>query len=97
MENKNIIIINYHYKFFKDDEKMGKVKKEDIMSILETYDKENLKPIIRASICTGEQVAGFKNIHTGKFNEVMLIRSAEDKKFFMEKYDISENEIIKEW
>ena len=63
----------------------------------ETYDKENLKPIIRASICTGEQVAGFKNIHTGKFNEVMLIRSAKDKKFFMEKYDISENEIIKEW
>ncbi|MBQ8596158.1 MAG: aspartate dehydrogenase [Lachnospiraceae bacterium] len=63
----------------------------------ETYDKESLKPIIRASICTGEQVAGFKDIHTGKFTEVMLIRSAEDKKSFMERYDISESEITKEW
>ena len=40
-----------------------------------SYDRENLKPVIRSSICTGEQVAGFKNIHTGKFSEVMLIRN----------------------
>lgn len=63
----------------------------------ETYDKENKRPVIRASICTGEQVAGFKDIHTGKFVEVMLIRSADDKKIFMERYDISESEITKEW
>ena len=29
------------------------------------YDRENLRPVIRSSICTGEQVAGFRNIHTG--------------------------------
>lgn len=29
-----------------------------------TYDKENKKPVIKASICNGEQVAGFKDIHT---------------------------------
>lgn len=63
----------------------------------ETYDKENTRPVIRASICTGEQVAGFKDIHTGKFVEVMLIRSADDKKIFMERYDIPESEITKEW
>jgi DNA ligase (NAD+) len=32
-KNKNITIINYHDKLFKDDGKMGKVKKEDIMSL----------------------------------------------------------------
>ena len=37
--------------------------------ILHTYDKENEKPLIKASICNGEQVAGFKNLHTGEFRE----------------------------
>lgn len=53
-----------------------------------TYDKENQKPVIRCSICTGEQVAGFKNIRTGKFEEVMLIRNESDRRTFMEMYDI---------
>ena len=35
----------------------------------ETYDKENKKPVIKPSICNGGQVAGFKNIHTGKIEE----------------------------
>ncbi len=61
------------------------------------YDKENLKPVIRASICNGEQVAGFKNIHTGRFSEVMLIRNDRDLKEFLEKYDISEEEMTKEY
>ena len=38
-----------------------------------TYDRENQKPVIRCSICTGEQVAGFKGIHDGTFEEIMLI------------------------
>ena len=53
-----------------------------------TYDRDNQKPVIRCSICTGEQVAGFKNIHTGKFEEVMLIRNERDRRTFMEMYDI---------
>ena len=53
-----------------------------------TYDKENQKHVIRCSICTGEQVAGFKNIRTGKFEEVMLIRNESDRRTFMEMYDI---------
>ena len=61
------------------------------------YDKENLKPVIRASICNGEHVAGFKNIHTGRFSEVMLIRNNGDLKKFLEKYDISEEEMTKEY
>ena len=62
-----------------------------------SYDKENLRPIIRASICTGEKVAGFKDINTGKFTEVMLIRDHKDLYEFKEMYGIKDEEISKEW
>lgn len=52
------------------------------------YDRENLRPVLRCSICTGEQIAGFKNRHTGKFEEVMLIRNQKDLDLFMEMYGI---------
>ena len=61
-----------------------------------TYDKENQKPIIRACICTGEQVAGFKDIHTGKFEEVMLIKSDADLGVFRTMYGIK-GDISKEY
>ena len=54
---------------------MGLFKKK---TVIKTYDKENKKPVIKASICNGEQVAGFKDIHTGKIEEVMLIKSQAD-------------------
>ena len=38
------------------------------------YDKTNKKAVLKCSICTGEQVAGFKDIYTGHFDEIMLIR-----------------------
>ena len=63
----------------------------------ETYDKQNQKPVIRSSICTGEKVVGFKDIQTGKFTEVMLIRDNRDMDLFLKKYDISVAEIKTEW
>ena len=57
------------------------VKKKD-------YDKENLRPVLKCSICTSEQVAGFKNIHTGKFEEIMLIRNEKGLEQFKETYGI---------
>ena len=57
------------------------------------YDKETQKPIIKSSICTGEKVAGFKDINSGEFTEVMLIRDSKDMDYFLEKYDISVAEI----
>ena len=54
-----------------------------------TYDRENQRPVLRCSICTGEQVAGFKDIHTGKFEEIMLIRSERELNMFKEMYGIS--------
>lgn len=63
----------------------------------EHYDKENVKPVIRASICTGEQVAGFKNIHTGRFEDVMLIQSSKDMEVFLQRYGIRAEEVTKEY
>ncbi|WP_026524945.1 MULTISPECIES: hypothetical protein [unclassified Butyrivibrio] len=57
---------------------------------IKTYDKENLKPVIKASICNGEQVAGFQNIHTGEFEEVMLIRDNADLVEFTAQYGITD-------
>ncbi len=54
------------------------------------YDKETQKPILKCSICNGEKVAGFKNLQTGKFDEIMLIRSENDLQEFMERCGVSE-------
>ncbi len=66
---------------------MGLFKKKIVKK---TYDREHMKPVIRASICTGEEVAGFKDIRTGKIEEIMLIRSPEDLEKFKEIYEITE-------
>jgi hypothetical protein len=60
------------------------------------YDKENKKPVIKSSICNGEQVAGFKDIHTGKIEDVMLIKNPADIETFKAMYGIEE-EITKEY
>lgn len=61
-----------------------------------SYDKENKKPIIKASICNGEQVAGFKDIHTGRIEEIMVIKCPADIENFKTMYGINE-EIKKEY
>ncbi|MBO4890785.1 MAG: aspartate dehydrogenase [Lachnospiraceae bacterium] len=48
------------------------------------------KPVIKCSICNGEQVAGFKDLNTGIFTEVCLIRNDADLRTFMETYGITE-------
>ncbi|MBR4461289.1 MAG: hypothetical protein IKS51_01740 [Erysipelotrichaceae bacterium] len=58
------------------------------------YDETAVEPVIRASICTGEQVAGFRDLKTGHFTEVMLIRNNSDLDSFKKKYGIK-NEIKK--
>lgn len=61
-----------------------------------TYDPNHQKPVLKTSICTGEQVAGFKDLQTGKIEEIMLIRSPADLAEFRELYGITE-EIYKEY
>lgn len=65
--------------------------------ITEGYDKDKFKPVIKVSICTGEKVAGFKDLQTGKFIETMLISNSKDMDTFLEEYDISVAEIKTEW
>ena len=61
------------------------------------YDKTGKIPVIRASICTGEKVAGFKDGVTGKFEDLMVIRTEADLNGFLEQYDVRQEEIRKEW
>ncbi len=56
------------------------------------YDPEKEKPVIRASICTGEQAAGFKDLKTGVFHEVMLIRDEKDLRTFLKTYGLQDVE-----
>ena len=42
------------------------------------YDLDKQKPVLKCSICNGEQVAGLKDLRSGQFEEVMLVRSGAD-------------------
>ena len=72
--------------------------KEDVKTIGDRrkYDTSIQKPVLKCSICNGEQVAGFKDIHTGKIEEVMLIKNQADLDAFKKMYAIDE-EIEKEY
>lgn len=58
-----------------------------------SYDKTAKKLVIHTSICTGEKVAGFKDLQTGKFTDIMLIRNKSDLKNFCDEYGIEEAEL----
>lgn len=55
-----------------------------------TYDRDKQIPVVRCSICTGEKVAGFKDVHTGKFEDIMLIRNDRDMEAFKKTYSVAE-------
>ena len=55
-----------------------------------TFDPERQRAVLRCSICTGEQVAGFQDVQGGKFEEVMLIRDQADLQHFKEQYGVEE-------
>lgn len=61
------------------------------------YDTTGKVPVIRSSICTGEQVAGFKDPVSGKFQELMLIRDSDDLAEFLSSYQVNEGDIQREW
>ena len=65
-------------------------KKSDRFVPPEDFDSDKQIAVIKCSICTGEQVAGFKSKEDGHFTEVMLIRGEKDLERFKEIYNISE-------
>ena len=54
------------------------------------FDPDKQTAVIKCSLCTGEQVAGFKSKEDGHFTEVMLIRDDKDLAEFKEIYRIEE-------
>ena len=53
-----------------------------------TYNPAEKTPVIKCSICTGEQVAGFQDNATKAFEDIMLIQDASDLAHFREMYGI---------
>lgn len=53
------------------------------------YNPEKQRPVLKCSICNGEQIAGFKDKQTGYFTEVMLIKDGRDLDLFMEIYNLA--------
>ena len=48
------------------------------------------KSLLGAKICNDEQVAGFKDVNTGKIEEIMLIKSQAELGEFKSMYGIKE-------
>ena len=67
-------------------------KKRKMMS---AYNPETHIPVIRWSICNGEQVAGFQEITTGKFTDICLIKDEKDLLTFRNEYGIRDGQEIK--
>ena len=58
-----------------------------------SYDPAAQKPVLRCSICTGEQVAGF--VHPdGHFEDVQLIRTPQELAAFCTRYGIPPETVI---
>jgi len=62
-----------------------------------SFDKTGKIPVIRSSICTGEQTAGFRDTASGKFEEVMLLQSDADLQEFLRLYGVDAADVKKEW
>ena len=61
--------------------------------IIHSYDRKRYKAIIKTNLSSGEQVAGFRDLNTREFEEVMKIESSKDLDIFLEMYDIAVAEI----
>ncbi len=60
-----------------------------------SYPGTDYEPVLKCSICTGEQVACMRNRLTGQIHEIMLIRSAADLDDFCTAYETTPEKIRK--
>ena len=74
---------------------MGLFKKKTNGPSLPPYSLEDYEPVIRSSICTGEQVACMRERATGRLHEIMLLRTEEDLAVFCRGYGLRADEIRK--
>jgi hypothetical protein len=68
---------------------MSLFKKAKSNSNNNSYDPATEVPVIKCGICTGEQVAGFLNLSSGHFRDVMLITDSADLNQFRKTYNIA--------
>ena len=61
------------------------------------YNPTLKKPVLRTRIANGEQMAGFVDLRTGKFEEAMLIAGEDDLQEFMRRYQIKSLSEIAEY
>ncbi len=59
------------------------------------YPLTDYEPVLRCSICTGEQVACFRRRQDGHLTEIMLIRDQEDWESFCESYGLRPEQVRK--
>ena len=60
-----------------------------------SYDSSRQSPALRCSICTGEQVAGFRDKVTGKFEDIALIRTPGDLEDYCRVYGVDPSQLEK--
>ena len=53
------------------------------------FDPGKQEAVMKVSICTGEKVAGFRDLKDGHFTEVMLVRTQAEEERLKEIYGIS--------
>lgn len=54
------------------------------------YNPTKQTAVLKCSICNGEQVAGFQDMESGKFQEVMLIKNDTDLEQFRQTYGVND-------
>lgn len=69
---------------------IGHTSEKQVSAAVTPYDPNTQIPVLRASICNGEKIAGFKDKKTGHFTEIKLIRSDADLAEFKRKYCVEE-------
>ena len=67
-------------------------KKKNTLTV--DYDPAEQKPVIRCSICTGEQTACLKNLRNGRLTEIMLINNSADLEAFQAACGVREIERV---
>ncbi len=74
---------------------MGLFRKPKREAAPPLFSPEEYEPVIRCSICTGEQVACMRNRATGQLREVQLLRTRADLEDFCRSYSLDPERIRK--
>lgn len=85
----------YHYYNWsgeEDEAAMFGIRRKNTLKV--EYDSSRQKPVIRCSICTGEQTACLMDLQSGAVTEIMAIHNSSDLQAFQAACGVSEIEKI---